>query len=104
PKLQWDDSYRPDRGKVLSKTQLEELEAFYRYLDVDGDEIPYRTLPGVHPKGAYFTRGSGHDKYGKYTEDADKYVEVVDRLKRKVLSAKAKVPAPAIDADPGEAE
>ncbi len=96
PKLEWDDSYRPDRGKVLDAPQLEAIEAFYRYLDVDGDEIPYRTLPGVHPKGAYFTRGSGHDKYGRYTEDSARYMEVVDRLKRKVLSAKAKVPAPVI--------
>ncbi|MCB9594754.1 MAG: 2-oxoacid:acceptor oxidoreductase subunit alpha [Sandaracinaceae bacterium] len=103
PKLQWDDAYRPDRGKVLSAKQLEDLEAFYRYLDVDGDEIGYRTLPGVHPKGAYFTRGSGHDKYGKYTEDSAKYVEVVDRIKRKIQSAKTKVPQPVIDRDPGEA-
>ena len=96
PKLEWDDSYRPDRGKVLSARQLEDLETFYRYLDVDGDEIPYRTLPGVHPKGAYFTRGSGHDKYGRYTEETPAYLEVVDRLRRKVLSAKDAVPAPTI--------
>ncbi len=71
PKLTWDDAYRPDRGKVLSPAELEELKVFYRYLDVDGDGIPERTLPGVHPKGAYFTRGSGHNKFGGYTEDAE---------------------------------
>ncbi|MCA9609811.1 MAG: 2-oxoacid:acceptor oxidoreductase subunit alpha [Myxococcales bacterium] len=103
PKLKWDDSYRPDRGKVLDAEQLEKIEAFYRYLDVDGDEIPYRTLPGVHPKGAYFTRGSGHDKYGRYTEDSDRYREVVDRLKRKVLSAKTAVPQPVIERAEGPA-
>ena len=70
----------PDRGKVLSAEEIEELKSFSRYLDVDGDGVPYRTLPGVHPKGAYFTRGSGHDKHGKYTEDSDAYLEVVDRI------------------------
>ena len=59
PALKWDDNYRPDRGKVLTKEQIEQLDKFHRYLDKDGDAIPYRTLPGVHPKGAYFTRGSG---------------------------------------------
>ena len=96
PKLQWDDAYRPDRGKVLSAAELEEIEKFYRYLDVDGDHIAARTLPGVHPKGAYFTRGSGHDKYGRYTEGSAEYVEVVDRILRKVESAGDHVPAPEI--------
>lgn len=96
PKLEWDDSYRPDRGKVLSAEELEEVEHFYRYLDVDGDHIAARTLPGVHPKGAYFTRGSGHDKYGRYTEGSDEYIEVVDRLLRKVESAGDAVPAPEV--------
>ncbi len=94
PKLEWDDAYAPDRGKVLDADELEAVERFYRYLDVDGDHVPYRTLPGVHPKGAYFTRGSGHDKYGRYTEDSDAYVEVVDRLLAKVHSAGEHVPAP----------
>jgi len=96
PKLQWDDSYRPDRGKVLSAAQLDELEKFYRYLDIDGDFVPYRSLPGVHPKGSYFTRGSGHDKYGRYTEDSEAYTEVMDRLLKKVESAGEHVPAPEI--------
>lgn len=99
PKLQWDDSYVPDRGKVLSAEQLERASSFFRYLDVDGDGIPYRTLPGVHPKGAYFTRGSGHNKYGGYTEDSTEYQEVMDRLAKKVQSAAAEVPAPEIRSD-----
>jgi len=96
PRLEWDDGYRPDRGKVLSAEELEEVERFYRYLDVDGDHVPYRSLPGVHPKGAYFTRGSGHDKYGRYTEGSDEYVEVVDRILRKVESAADHVPEPEV--------
>ena len=96
PRFEWNDDFRPDRGKVLDADALEKMEAFYRYLDVDGDEIPYRTLPGVHPKGAYFTRGSGHDRYGKYTEDAEPYKDVVDRLDRKVGSAAERLPAPEI--------
>jgi 2-oxoglutarate ferredoxin oxidoreductase subunit alpha len=94
PKLAWDDSYRPDRGKVLTAEQLEAAKSFYRYLDVDGDGVPYRTLPGTHPKGAYFTRGSGHNKYGAYTEDADEYTEVVDRIDRKIQRAVKSLPAP----------
>ena len=96
PKLTWDDSYRPDRGKVLSAEALEEVKSFHRYLDVDGDGIPYRTLPGVHPSGAYFTRGSGHNRFGAYTEDADEYVEVVDRIDRKIQRAARAVPAPIV--------
>ena len=96
PRLQWDDAYRPDRGKVLSAEELEEVQKFYRYLDVDGDHIAARTLPGVHPKGAYFTRGSGHDKYGRYTEDSDAYMEVVDRIRKKIESAAEHIPAPEI--------
>jgi 2-oxoglutarate ferredoxin oxidoreductase subunit alpha len=96
PKLTWDDAYRPDRGKVLSAAELEQAKNFYRYLDVDGDGIPQRSLPGVHPKGAYFTRGSGHNKFGAYTEDADEYQDVVDRVARKIQNAAKAVPAPII--------
>src|SRR6187397_401637 len=92
PALKWDDNYRPDRGKVLSKEQIEQLDKFYRYFDKDGDAIPYRTLPGVHPKGAYFTRGSGHTQYGAYTEDATEYQIVLDRLVKKFNTAKQLVP------------
>jgi 2-oxoglutarate/2-oxoacid ferredoxin oxidoreductase subunit alpha len=94
PKLTWDDSYRPDRGKVLTPEQLDAAKHFYRYLDVDGDGVPYRTLPGTHPKGAYFTRGSGHNKYGGYTEDAEEYTEVIDRIDRKIQRAVKSLPAP----------
>ena len=97
PPLEWDDSYVPDRGKVLSAEELEKAEAFYRYLDVDGDAIPQRTLPGTHPKGAFFTRGSGHNKYGKYTEIAEEYVEVLDRLKQKHSNAATAVPKPIVE-------
>ena len=93
-RLTWDDSYRPDRGKVLDAAELEQVKKFSRYLDVDGDGIAARTLPGVHPNGAYFVRGSGHDKHGAYTEDSDAYQEVVDRLARKFAGAAEVVPAP----------
>ncbi len=101
PKLTWDDSYRPDRGKVLTAEQLDEVKTFHRYLDVDGDGIPYRTLPGVHPKGAYFTRGSGHNRFGGYTEDAEEYADVLDRIDRKIQRAARAIPAPIVRASPG---
>jgi len=101
PRLTWDDAYRPDRGKVLSAEQLAKLKTFHRYTDPDGDGIPYRTLPGVHPSGAYFTRGSGHNKFGAYTEDAAEYMEVVDRIDRKIQGAARAVPAPIVKAIPG---
>jgi 2-oxoglutarate ferredoxin oxidoreductase subunit alpha len=92
PELEWDDSYVPDRGKVYNAEDLEKMDKFYRYLDVDGDGITYRTLPGVHPKGAYFTRGSGHTKLGAYTEDSTEYQEVVDRLLVKWETARTMMP------------
>ncbi len=95
-RLQWDDNYRPDRGKVLSAEELEEVQRFYRYVDTDGDGIAARTLPGKSSKGAYFVRGSGHDKFGQYTEDSDAYQEVVDRLARKFERVKEAVPAPIV--------
>jgi 2-oxoglutarate ferredoxin oxidoreductase subunit alpha len=96
PAFEWDEDYVPDRGKVLRADDLENVEKFYRYLDVDGDGIPYRTLPGEHPKGAYFTRGSGHTKYGAYTEDSEAYQEVMDRLLVKWETARATLPKPEI--------
>jgi 2-oxoglutarate/2-oxoacid ferredoxin oxidoreductase subunit alpha len=95
-RLDWDDSYRPDRGKVLDAAALEQLPRFSRYLDVDGDGIAARTLPGVSGKGAYFVRGSGHDKHAAYTEDSDSYQEVVDRLSRKFAHAATVMPRPEI--------
>jgi 2-oxoglutarate ferredoxin oxidoreductase subunit alpha len=97
PELRWQDSYRPDRGKVLGPAELETMEAFHRYLDSDGDGITYRTLPGTHPRGAYFSRGTGHNRYGKYSEKAADYIENVDRLQRKILGAAASVPGPVIE-------
>jgi 2-oxoglutarate/2-oxoacid ferredoxin oxidoreductase subunit alpha len=96
PKLKWDPAYKPDRGKVLTQQELEKLPVFYRYQDKDGDGICYRTYPGVHAKGAYFTRGSGHNQYGGYTEDPQEYQQVLDRLLRKWETAAGLVPEPLI--------
>ena len=97
PEFDFDDNRVPDRGKVLTAEELENMENFYRYLDVDGDGIPYRTLPGTHPKGSYFTRGSGHTKYGGYTEDSAEYQEVLDRLLIKWETARSLMPEPEIE-------
>ena len=94
--LDWDPAYRPDRGKVLTAEQLEAAKVFHRYVDVDGDGVPQRTLPGVSPRGAYFVRGSGHNQYGAYTEDAAEYQLVVDRLATKWQTAAKLVPDPVI--------
>ncbi len=83
------------RGKILSKEDLERLGGFERYKDVDGDAIPYRTLPGTdHPKAAYFTRGSGHNEKALYTERPDDYQNLMERLDRKFNTARTLVPAP----------
>jgi len=93
----WNDERKYDRGKIMTAEDLDAGKSFGRYLDVDGDAIPYRTLPGVHPsKGAYFTRGSSHDKMAKYTEEGDAYQEVMQRLLRKFETAKSYVPVPVI--------
>ena len=89
--LKWDTNYNPNNGKVLGVEELEGMESFHRYLDEDGDGIPYRTIPGVHPKGSYFTRGSGHNKLGLYTEDAQEYQDLVDRLLVKWETAKVAI-------------
>ena len=96
PRLNWDDSYRPDRGRVLTAGDLEKMRVFHRYNNEDENQVAARTLPGVHPKGAFFTRGSGHNKFGYYTETPAEYQEVVDRLLRKHKSAARFVPAPEI--------
>lgn len=97
--LQWDDSRLYDRGKVYTAEDLDALDAmgkkFGRYLDVDGDGIPYRTLPATHPtKGSFFTRGTSHDEYARYTEDGVKNAEVLDRLLKKWDTAKEITPKP----------
>jgi 2-oxoglutarate ferredoxin oxidoreductase subunit alpha len=89
-----------DRGKVLTKEDLDRLGGFARYRDVDGDAIGWRTLPGTnHPKASYFTRGSGHNDAAVYTEKPDEYVEVMERLLRKFESARKLVPPPVIVKD-----
>ncbi len=95
-RLTWDDSYRPDRGRVLSEEDLRDLPKFYRYTGEDENHVPPRTVPGVHPNGAYMMRGSGHNKFGGYTEVPKEYQEVVDRLARKHKSAANFVPLPQI--------
>jgi 2-oxoglutarate ferredoxin oxidoreductase subunit alpha len=89
-----------DRGKRLTSETLEKLGKWGRYEDVDGDGIPYRTVPG-DGLPAYFTRGSGHNAKGQYSERPDDYVENVDRLARKFESARAAVPAPVVETAPG---
>ncbi len=92
PQLEWSDDYRPDRGKVLGPAELQKMERFVRYQDIDGDGITYRTLPGEDPKGAYFVRGSGHNSEGGYTEDSMEYQDVMERLLVKWETAKKSVP------------
>ena len=95
--LTWDDSRRYDRGKIMTAEDLEAGKTFGRYLDVDGDAIPYRTLPGTHPtKGAYFTRGTSRDRFAKYSEEGSVYVDNMQRLLRKFETAKSLVPAPVL--------
>jgi 2-oxoglutarate ferredoxin oxidoreductase subunit alpha len=87
-----------DRGKVLHKEDLDHMVRFERYRDVDGDGVPWRTLPGTeHPLAAYFTRGSGHDEAARYTESDEAYTRVMDRLARKLETGQEKLPSPVID-------
>ncbi|HEX7263834.1 MAG TPA: 2-oxoacid:acceptor oxidoreductase subunit alpha [Candidatus Dormibacteraeota bacterium] len=92
-----------DRGKVLSKADLERLAGEWaRYRDVDGDGVPYRTLPGTdHAAAGFFTRGSGHDEHARYTESAEAYAANMDRLSRKFETARAALPAPIVDESAG---
>jgi 2-oxoglutarate ferredoxin oxidoreductase subunit alpha len=97
PALRWDDTRVPDRGRVLGEAELANLPVFHRYMDEDAEFVTPRTLPGVSSKGAYFARGSGHNREGAYTEFPDEYQEVVDRLARKHAAAAAHMPAPVIE-------
>lgn len=93
----WDEQRRYKRGKVLSAEELENIKQFGRYLDVDGDGIPYRTIPGTHPtKGSFFTRGSSRDEYARYTEESEAYVRNMQRLQKKWETAKTLVHAPEV--------
>ncbi|HRQ64811.1 MAG TPA: 2-oxoacid:acceptor oxidoreductase subunit alpha, partial [Xanthomonadaceae bacterium] len=95
--FQWDEARRYDRGKVMSAEELEAGREFGRYLDVDGDGIPWRTWPGTHPtRGSFFTRGTTRDPYARYSEKGPDYVYNMERLLRKFDSAKALVPQPVL--------
>ncbi len=95
--LAWDDRKTMDRGKVMSAQELDAGRDFGRYLDVDGDGIPWRTYPGTHPsKGSYFTRGTTKDRYARYTEEGPAYVDNMQRLLRKFETARALLPRPEI--------
>ena len=101
--FEWDDAYQHDRGKVLSAAELDSFESdkgipWGRYQDVDGDGIPYRTIPGVHPtKGAYFSRGTSHDANARYTEDGVIHAEVLQRMAKKFEKAADILPVPEVD-------
>ena len=97
PRFSWDNSYRPERGRVLSPEQIEKLGHFHRYSDEDEYFVTPRTLPGVSPKGAYLTRGSGHNRLGGYTELPEEYQAVVDRLAEKHRAAAPFIPPPIIE-------
>jgi 2-oxoglutarate/2-oxoacid ferredoxin oxidoreductase subunit alpha len=100
--FEWDDSRRMDRGKVMTYADLESGRDFGRYLDVDGDGIPFRTYPGTHPsRGSFFTRGTTRDAYARYTEEGGPYVENMERLLRKFETAKSYVPAPIVETAQG---
>jgi len=102
PPLAWDPARGYDRGKVMTYEALEAGAEFGRYLDVDGDGIPYRTYPGTHPeRGAYFTRGTTKDRYARYTEEGGPYVDNMQRLMRKFETAKRLVPRPVRREAPG---
>jgi 2-oxoglutarate/2-oxoacid ferredoxin oxidoreductase subunit alpha len=93
--LRWDDSRRMDRGKVMTAADLEAGKEFGRYLDVDGDGIPYRTYPGTHPtRGAFFTRGTTKNRHARYSEEGVDYVDNMQRLLKKFETAKTLVPKP----------
>ena len=97
PELEWDDNYVWDRGPVLNDEDLAEMSSFFRYDALNEDFVATRTLPGSNEKGAYFIRGSGHDKYGHYTESPPQYQEVVDRLKLKHASSAKHLPTPIVE-------
>jgi 2-oxoglutarate ferredoxin oxidoreductase subunit alpha len=91
-----------NRGKVLSKEDLDRLGGFARYKDVDGDAVGYRTLPGTnHPGAAWFARGSGHNEKSQYSERPDDYANNMDRLARKFDTARTLVPRPELVRDQG---
>jgi len=101
PELTWDDRYRPDRGRVLGREELESLDHFWRYGDADTEGVTPRTLPGVSPLGGHLIRGSGHNLRAAYTENSEEYCEVVDRLLRKHRAAASHLPPPVVELQSG---
>jgi 2-oxoglutarate ferredoxin oxidoreductase subunit alpha len=101
PELTWDDSYRPDRGRLLSPGELERLEHFWRYGDPDPEWTTPRAVPGETPEAGHLVRGSGHDFRAVYTERPDEYQEVVDRLLRKHRAAAQHLPPPVVELHAG---
>jgi 2-oxoglutarate ferredoxin oxidoreductase subunit alpha len=101
PELTWDDSYRPDRGRLLSPGELERLEHFWRYGDPDPEWTTPRAVPGETPRAGHLVRGSGHDFRAVYTERPDEYQEVVDRLLRKHRAAAQHLPPPVVELHAG---
>ena len=103
--LTWDPEKKYDKGKVLSAEDLDQMETFGRYLDLDDDGITYRTIPGTHPsKGSFFTRGTSRDELARYTEDGAAYVRNMDRLLKKWETAKSIVPSPQFYPDPSNSD
>jgi 2-oxoglutarate/2-oxoacid ferredoxin oxidoreductase subunit alpha len=103
--FEWNDKRKYKRGKVFTAKELDEIGRFGRYLDLDGDGIPYRTYPGTHPtKGSYFTRGTSKDEYAAYTEDGKAYQRNMERLIKKWNTAKTKVPKPHLYQDQNRSE
>jgi 2-oxoglutarate ferredoxin oxidoreductase subunit alpha len=103
--FQWDDARKYDRGKVLTAAELEAGKPFGRYRDVDGDGIPFRTYPGTHPtRGSFFTRGTSKNADARYSEKGEDYVENVERLKRKLETAKTLLPQPVLQRAPEPAQ
>ena len=95
--LSWDDNRIYDRGKVMTAEELDAGKTFGRYLDVDGDGVPFRTIPSTHPtKGAYFTRGTTKDQFARYSEEGKDYIENMERLAKKFETAKSLVPQPIV--------
>ena len=103
--FKWDDHAPYQRGKVLDAELLEEVATFGRYLDVDGDGVCYRTLPGTHPnKGAFFTRGTSRNHYAGYTEKPDDYVDNMQRLEKKMATATTLLPMPEVNQSKSKAK
>ena len=100
-RLKWDDTYKPNRGKVLTSEELDTLKTYYRYSPEDSDFVAARTLPGINAKGSFFTRGSGHNRLGGYTETPAEYQDVMDRLLKKHHAAAKYVPTAIIERKPG---